>query len=121
MSHRMERVNVILRQEISRMLSLELRDPRLPAIVSITRVETSADLRFAKVFVSVLGDQQAKTNALTALKSASGYIHRNLRNSITLKNLPHVVFRLDESIERGAEILKLIDESVPDQEVEGAS
>ena len=119
MSHRMERVNVLLRQEISRLLTLEIRDPRLPAIVSITRVETANDLRSAKVFVSVLGDRQAKTNALTALRSASGYIHRNMRNNISLKKLPHMDFRLDESIERGAEVLKLIDESAPEQDVEG--
>ena len=108
MSRRMERVNVLLRQEISSLLATELRDPRLPSIISITRVEASPDLLVAKVFVSVLGDQQKKRDALRALGSASGFIHRNIRHRLKLKNVPSFEFRLDESIEKGADLLGLI-------------
>ena len=72
MNRRMERVNVLLREEISRILANELNDPRISTIVSITRVEASPDLRHAKVHVSVFGDEQNKQNTIIALKSASG-------------------------------------------------
>ena len=118
MSRRMDRVNVLLRQEISHVLATQLKDPRLSSIVSITSVDASSDLRLAKVFVSVLGSQQEKGDTLKALKSASGFIHRNVRNQLKLKNVPSLVFRLDESIERGAELLELIKEVAPPPETD---
>ena len=113
MTRRMDRINVVLRQEISRVLALELRDPRLASMVSITQVDTSADLHHAKVYVSVMGDREAKRSTLQALKSAAGFIHRELRYHLTLKAVPSLQFHLDESIERGAEILQLINDSSP--------
>jgi ribosome-binding factor A len=119
MNRRNERVNVLLRQEISRLLATELKDPRLPSILSITRVETSPDLRVARVFVSVLGDKSEKADTLKALRSASGYVRRKLRQQVTLKMVPSVEFRIDESIERGAEMMKLISEAAPSPESSG--
>ena len=110
MSRRLDRVNVLLRQEISRVLMTELSDPRLASVVSITHVDASADLHNAKVFVSVLGDLTAKRSSLKALKSAAGFIHRSIRGNLTLKVVPTLHFILDESIERGAELLQLIEE-----------
>ena len=106
----MERVNVLLQQEISRVLATELRDPRLASMVSVTRVESSPDLQKARVHVSVLGSEQDKRNTLKALRSASGFIHREMVGSLTLKRVPSMEFRLDESIEKGAELLKLIED-----------
>ena len=116
MSRRLERVNVLLRQEISRVLASELRDPRLSSMVSVTRVETSPNMGIAKVFVSVLGDGTDKSNTLKALKSASGFVHRSVRHRVALRTVPTVDFYIDESIEQGAEILKLMDEAAPDIE-----
>ena len=108
MNRRMERVNVLLREDISRVIAHELKDPRISSIVSVTRVEASADIRRAKVFISVLGDKTDKENTLIALRSAGGFIHRSMRGSLVLKNVPFLTFRLDESIEKGAEMLEMI-------------
>ena len=113
MTRRMDRVNVLLRQEISNVLATELKDPRLSEVVSVTSVDSSADLRLAKVFVSVLGSRQDKMNTLKALRSASGFIHRNMRRQLKLKNVPSLQFQLDESIERGEELMELIRKVAP--------
>ena len=117
MSRRMERVNVLLRQEISRVLAGELQDPRLSSIVSVTRVDASVDLHHAKVYFSVLGDRSEKQRTLKALKSAAGFIHRSMRRHLTLKAVPSLDFTLDESIERGAELLQMIEEVAPRPEM----
>jgi ribosome-binding factor A len=104
----MDRVDALMLQEISRILSLELRDPRLATVVSVTKVETSPDLQHAKVFISVLGDKDEKRKTLRALKSASGFIHHHLRENLSLRVIPRLEFHLDLSIERGAEMLELI-------------
>ena len=116
MTRRMDRVNVLLREEISRQLATELKDPRISSMVSVTRVDTSPDLGLAKVYVSVLGDQTAKSSTLVALKSASGFIHRSMRDHIALRKVPSVDFYLDESIEQGAKVLKLISDAAPDSD-----
>ena len=114
MSRRMERVNSLVRQEISQIMLFDLKDPRLSGVVSVIRVDTAPDLRSAKVYISVLGDAEAKRRNMEALTSAGGYIHRTLkRNLSSLKYMPVLSFYLDESIERGAEMIKLIDRVVP--------
>ena len=116
MTRRMERVNVVLRQEISRVLAAELRDPRLSSMVSVIRVEASPDLGMARVYVSVLGDRTDKNSTLKALRSASGFVRKRIRHSLSLKTVPSVEFHLDESIEQGAKILKLINDVAPGPE-----
>ena len=114
MSRRMERVNSLVRQEISQIMLFDLKDPRLSGVVSVIRVDTAPDLRSAKVYISVLGDAEAKRRNMEALTSAGGFIHRTLkRNLSSLKYMPVLSFYLDESIERGAEMIKLIDRVVP--------
>ena len=113
MSRRMDRVSVVLREEISRVLAREVQDPRLPSMVTVTGVSSSSDLRHAKVYVSVLGDESQKRAALKALKSAAGFVHRSVRQSLTLKTTPSLTFVLDESIERGVELLRKIEEVAP--------
>ncbi len=109
MARRIDRVNALLRQEISRVIATELRDPRLSSLVSVLRVQTSPDLRQAAVYISVLGGDREKKDVMRAFRSASGYIHRAIRDSLTLKMVPHLEFRLDDSIERTSELLGLID------------
>lgn len=113
MTRRMDRVNVLLRDEISRVVTSELKDPRLPSIVSVTYVETSSDMRQAKVFISVLGNDADKLKALKVMKSAAGFIHRNIRKHVSTRSVPSLRFYLDESIERGAELLEVIKDLAP--------
>ena len=112
MSRRLERVNGLLRQEISAIVSSDLSDPRLGSLISVTEVDCSPDLGSAKVYVSVLGGQKEKSASLEALKSAAGFVHRNLRGRVRLRTVPSLEFRLDESIEAGFAILEKIRQTV---------
>ena len=113
MSRRLERVNGLLRQEISAIVSSELSDPRLGTMVSVTEVDCSPDLGSAKVYVSVLGGQEDKSASLEALRSAAGFVHRNLRHRVRLRAVPSLEFRLDESIEAGFVVLEKIRQNLP--------
>ncbi|HXF83390.1 MAG TPA: 30S ribosome-binding factor RbfA [bacterium] len=107
MSHRPERVEQFIRDELSQILQREVRDPRI-GFISVTAVEVSQDLRHARIFVSVLGDAAQKTETMTGLASAAGYIRRALGRRLQLRFTPELSFRLDESIERGARVMKLL-------------
>jgi len=108
MTRRMDRINALILQEISLILSREVTDRRLATVVTIMRVETTVNLKSARVFVSVLGDKDEKQRSIRALRSATGFIHRELKKSLTLRAIPHLLFRLDESIEQEAELFALI-------------
>ena len=110
MSRRTERVNVLLRQKLSEIIALEMKDPRLTPIVTITEVGVSRDLKHAKVFTSVLGTTQQGKDAVEALNAASGYLRRELTARVSLKNVPFLSFVPDDSIEKGAYLLQRIDE-----------
>jgi ribosome-binding factor A len=112
-THRLDRINVLLRQEISQLVAHEVKDPRLSGLISITRVETTPDLSQAKVFVSVLGNADDKAKTLIALKSAAGFLQRSMRQNLTLRKVPAIEFHTDESIERAAEVLRLMKEVSP--------
>jgi ribosome-binding factor A len=90
-------------------------------MVSVTRVEAAPDLRDAKVFVSVLGGADEKRKTMIALRDASGFVRKSLRRSVTLRSVPRLEFSLDESIERGAEISRLIEEAAASSVAEGES
>jgi ribosome-binding factor A len=109
MSRRTDRINGVLRQEISLMLSRELSDPRLSGVVSITRVDTTTDLNRARVYVSVLGDQAHKQTVLKGISSASGFIRRELKGRLYLRHVPDLDFVLDESLEDAGHIFNLMD------------
>ncbi len=107
MGLRREKLQELFRAEASAILQRELRDPRI-GFVSVTEVELSADLRHAKIFVSVLGDQEAKRRTMEALDRAAGYVRSELGRRISLRHTPEVLFRLDESIERGTRVVALL-------------
>ncbi len=113
MSRRIERVNMLVRQEISQIMAVEMNDPRLSTLISITEVRTSSDLRRAKVYFSVLGDENTKQNVLAVMESAGGFIHRTMKRNLKLKFAPVLSFELDESIEQGTEMLDLISRNAP--------
>ncbi|MCK8823503.1 30S ribosome-binding factor RbfA [Fuchsiella alkaliacetigena] len=108
--HRPRRVGELIKQEVSQMLLQdEIKDPRI-GFVTITDVEVSGDLRHAKIFVSVLDDEQAKEETMEGLKNAVGYIRRELGQRIRLRHTPEIIFRYDNSIERGTKIFKILEE-----------
>ena len=109
MTRRIERVNNLIRQEISGLLQRQVNDPRLGNFVVITEVSTSPDLRYAKVFVSCLGDEAEKKETLSILAAASGFFRKELAKRLKLRYIPELSFRWDDSIERGAHLQELID------------
>ena len=110
MAHRIERVNSLIRQEISELLQRQAKDPRLDSFIAITEVSTSSDLRHAKIFVSRLGSEEEKQETLVALAAAAGFLRNELGRRLRMRRIPELSFQWDNSIERGARILRLIDE-----------
>jgi len=111
MSRRSERVNELLREEISAIVQRELKDPRLGGLISITSVETSPDFRHARVFVSVLGSEDERTSSLVALNAGARFIRHALRDRLeSLRIVPELNFRTDTSIAEGARMSALLDQ-----------
>lgn len=108
---RADRVGEEVRDVVASLLRDGVKDPRMPAMASVVSVEMSKDLSHAKIFVSVLGDDAAKKDAAAALKSASGFLRREVAARIRLRVAPELHFVIDDSIERGFRIAKLIDEA----------
>ena len=102
------RVAALLKEEISNILKFEVKDHRINEFVTITGVDLSPDLHYAKVSVSVLGSEEQKQDSLVGLKSAAGYIRFRLKKTLRLKYLPELKFFLDRSLERVAQIDKLL-------------
>lgn len=110
MSRRTDRLNEVFKREISKLLEREVNDPRLSNFISVTRVDTSPDLRNAKVFVSVLGEESSKLEVIEGFNTASNYLRRKLSACIRLRVIPHLSFHYDDSIEQGARVLKVLDQ-----------
>ena len=108
MSRRTERVNDLIRDELSEMLLREMNDPRLGVLISITRVEVTPDLAQARVFVSVMAEKEEQNQAMKALAAAAGFMHRELKKRLDIRKVPFLSFRLDTSIAEGAEVLSLL-------------
>ena len=104
------RINGEVQKELSRIISREIKDPRIHAMTSVTQVIVTPDLKECKAYISVLGDEQAKADTLAGLKSASGYIRKELARSINLRNTPEITFYIDESIEYAINMSKKIDD-----------
>ena len=104
------RVNTEVQRELANLIREGIKDPRIHPMTSVTGVEVAPDLKTCKAFISVLGDSEAKKNTLAGLKSAEGYIRKQLARSINLRNTPEIRFILDESIEYGVTMSKIIEE-----------
>jgi ribosome-binding factor A len=116
MTRRTERVNDLIREELSQMIARELNDPRVQGIVSITEVNVSPDLRQARVHVSVLGDEEQQKQALQGLRAARGFMRRELLGRLAMKHTPDLEFVLDHTIERAARVLELMKDIEPARE-----
>ena len=107
MKHRTEKINGEIKRVIAEILR-EVKDPRLGKLISITEVDATNDLAYAKVYVSILGDENTKKEAMDGLKSANPFIRGELGKKVELYSLPDLIFELDESMESGAKIDKIL-------------
>jgi ribosome-binding factor A len=116
MSDRMRRVNEAVREVVSEAVG-ELKDPRI-GFVTVTGVETSPDLRHARVFVSVLGSEAKRAKTLDGLAAAHGVLQARVARELRLKRTPQLAFEYDPTVERGVRMTQLIDELAPDADHE---
>ena len=109
-SYKSQRVNGEVQRELSRIIRMEVKDPRVNPMTSVTDVEVTQDLKFCKAYISVLGSEEEVEETIKALQQASGYIRRELARSINLRNTPEITFVADRSIEYGNYMSKRIDD-----------
>ena len=104
------RINGEVQKELSTIIRNEIKDPRIHPMTSVMAVEVAPDLKTCKAYISVLGEKEAKEATIKGLNSAEGYIRRQLAKNLNLRNTPEIRFILDESIEYGVNMSKLIDD-----------
>ena len=104
------RINTEVQRELSNILRGGIKDPRVAPMTSVVAVEVAPDLKTCKAYISVLGEKEAKEATIKGLNSAEGYIRRQLAKNLNLRNTPEIRFILDESIEYGVNMSKLIDD-----------
>ena len=110
---RLRRVDEAIRQVLSDSVTQDLKDPRV-GFVTVTAVRTSPDLRHARVYVSVLGDEAQRTGSLEGLRSAHGFLQRQVATELRLKHTPTLQFVYDETVERAQRLTDLIDREAPE-------
>ena len=108
------RINGEVLSELSNIIRGEIKDPRINPMTSVVTVEVAPDLKTCKAYISVLGDEESQKATLAGLRSAEGYIRRQLAHSINLRNKPEITFVLDQSIEYGVRMSKMIDDVTKD-------
>jgi len=111
------RINGEVLRELSNIIRGEIKDPRINPMTSVVAVEVAPDLKTCKAYISVLGDEESQKNTLAGLKSAEGYIRRELAHNINLRNTPQITFVLDQSIEYGVKMSKMINDVTKDMPV----
>ena len=109
-SIKMTRINEEVLRELSNILRGEIKDPRISPMCSVVAVEVAPDLQSAKAYISVLGDEAAQKSTMEGLKSSAGFIRRKLAENVNLRNTPEMTFILDQSIEYGVRMSRMIDE-----------
>ena len=112
---RMRRVDEAVRAVLSDAIASDVKDPRV-GFVTVTGVKTSPDLRHARVFVSVLGDTDARAASLEGLRSAHGFLQSRVASELTLRHTPSLTFEYDDSVDRGMRISKLLDGTEPKED-----
>ena len=116
-SNRMDRVDEEFKREISKIISLDLKNPNITGIISVTKVKTSPDLKSARVYISLM-NCKSKKNTLQGLNNATGFIRSELAKRVNLRYTPEIRFELDETMEYGARIDSILKEIMPKQEEE---
>ena len=106
------RINGEVQKALSEIIGGEIKDPRISPLTSVVSVSVAPDLKTCKAFISVLGNEEAQENTMAGLKSAVGYVRRQLAKELNLRNTPEITFVLDQSIEYGVNMSKMIDDVV---------
>ncbi|MBQ2288355.1 MAG: 30S ribosome-binding factor RbfA [Lachnospiraceae bacterium] len=104
------RINGEVQKELGRIITREIKDPRISSLTSVVAVEVAPDLKTCKAYISVLGDKEAQKSTLEGLNSAMGYIRKELARSVNLRNTPAITFVMDQSIEYGVNMTRIINE-----------
>ena len=108
------RINMEVQRELSQIIRSEIKDPRIHPLTSVVAVEVTPDLKYCKAYISVLGDEEAGKATIEGLRSAASFVRRDLAHRVNLRNTPEIKFILDQSIEYGVNMSKLIDEVTKD-------
>ena len=112
-NNRFERINEEYRREISNIIDNKLKNPNVTGLISVTKVKVTQDLKFAKVYVSILNSKNLK-ETLAGLKKSSGFVRSELARTVNLRNTPEIIFELDESLEYGARIDSILKDIMKD-------
>lgn len=113
------RVNTEVQRELSNIIRVGIKDPRVAPWTSVVAVQVAPDLKTCKAYISVLGDEKAQADTVVGLKSAEGYIRRQLAHNLNMRNTPEITFVLDQSIEYGVTMSKKIDDVTKDLDTDG--
>ena len=113
-NNRMGRIDEEYRKELSQIISYDLKNPNVTGMISVTKVKVTTDLKYAKVYVSILNSKNIK-ETMEGLKKSSGFIRSELAKRINLRNTPEVIFEIDDSIEYGAKIDSILKEILPEE------
>ncbi len=113
-NNRIGRINEDYRKELSQIIGYELKNPNITGMISVTKVKVTPDLKYAKVYVSILNSKNIK-DTMEGLKKSSGFIRTELAKRINLRNTPEIVFEIDDSMEYGAKIDSILKEILPDK------
>ena len=108
------RINMEVQRELSQIIRSEIKDPRIHPLTSVVAVEVTPDLKYCKAYISVLGDEEAGKATIEGLRSAASFVRRELAHRVNLRNTPEIKFILDQSMEYGVNMSKLIDEVTKD-------
>ena len=113
-NNRMGRIDEEYRKELSQIISYDLKNPNVTGMISVTKVKVTTDLKYAKVYVSILNSKNIK-ETIDGLKKSSGFIRSELAKRINLRNTPELIFEIDDSIEYGAKIDSILKEILPEE------
>lgn len=109
MGYRVERVNELIKNELSVLIDTKLKDPRLEdAIVSVTRVKATPDMKYAKVYVSIMGDEDKKKEIISVLEGAKGFLRKAVSKVLTTRNTPLLMFEIDDSLDYASHIDEIL-------------
>ena len=117
-NNRFERINEEYRKEISNIIDNKLKNPNVTGLISVTKVKVTQDLKFAKVYVSILNSKNLK-ETLAGLKKSAGFVRSELARTVNLRNTPEIIFELDESLEYGARIDSILKDIMKDVKNKG--
>ena len=116
---RIDRIAGEMKKEISEIIKFSIKDPRIPDMLTVTSVDVTGDLRYAKVYISILASNEEKKNAMIALRGAAGFVRREVGQRIQLRYTPEIIFEEDDSIERGMYINELINKTLYPEKEQG--